>query len=95
MKRLFAFIFLMLGISYCQAQRHEILSSRIASLQVTADDDWMGMPVTTLGGTISIAFDDLTHDYTRYTYRIEHCEADWTPSEDIFTSEYLDRKSVV
>lgn len=89
MKRLFAFITILLSIGNCVAQRHEILSSRIATLQVMAYDKWMEIPVTTLGGTINIAFDDLTHNYTRYTYRIEHCEADWTPSEGIFTSEYL------
>lgn len=89
MKRLLTLLATVFAIAYGQAQRHEILSPRIASLQVTADDRWMSMPITNLGGTITIAFDDLTHEYTRYTYRIEHCEADWTPSEDIFTSEYL------
>ena len=72
-----------------QAQRHEILSPRIASLQVMAGNKWMDMPVAELGGNIHIDFDDLTHEYTRYTYRIEHCEADWTPSEELFTSDYL------
>ena len=89
MKRLLILIALVIAIAECQAQRHEILSPRIASLQVTADGKWMSMPVTTLGGTITVAFDDLTHDYTRYTYRIDHCEADWTTSEGIFTSDYL------
>ena len=55
-----------------QAQRHEILSPRIASLQVMAGNKWMDMPVAELGGNIHIDFDDLTHEYTRYTYRIEH-----------------------
>ena len=72
-----------------QAQRHEILSPRIASLQVMAGNKWMDMPVAEIGGNIHIDFDDLTHEYTRYTYRIEHCEADWTPSEELFTSDYL------
>ena len=89
MRRLLTILAIALAIGNCWAQRHEILSSRIASLQVTADDKWMEMPVTTLGGNITIDFDDLTHDYTRYTYRIEHCEADWTTSESIFSSEYL------
>jgi hypothetical protein len=31
------------------AQRHEILDERIASLQVMAGDDWLNMPVISLG----------------------------------------------
>ena len=89
MKRLLAFVIILLAAGNCLAQRNEILSSRIGALKVTADDNWAGLPVTTLDGTINIDFDDLTHQYTRYTYRIEHCEADWTPSEGIFSSEYL------
>lgn len=89
MKRLLAFVIILLAAGNCLAQRNEILSSRIGSLKVTANDNWAGLPITTLDGTINIDFDDLTHQYTRYTYRIEHCEADWTPSEGIFSSEYL------
>ena len=59
------------------AQRSEILSPRIASLQVVAGDNWQSMPVVELNGqSILIAFDDLTHEYHRYTYKIEHCDAD-------------------
>ena len=73
------------------AQRHEILSPTITSLQVVAGKDWLLPPITQLGGEpIYISFDDLTHEYHRYTYRIEHCEADWTTSEEIFTSDYCE-----
>lgn len=74
------------------AQRHEILSERIASLQVVAGDQWMDLPLITLGQStpIIISFDDLTHDYHRYAYRLEHCEADWSVSEEIFESDYCE-----
>lgn len=74
------------------AQRNEIYSDRIASLQVMAGDDWQHMPVITLGGRVpvNIDFDDLTHEYHRYIYRLEHCEADWTVSEEIFTSDFCE-----
>ena len=54
------------------------------------DDDWMNIPVMKLGSDsrIYIFFDDLTHTYHRYVYRIEHCEADWTVSEEIFESDW-------
>ena len=92
MKRISAIFFLatvLFGSYEARAQRHEILSERIASLQVTAGHDWLAPPVIELNGNkaININFDDLTHEYHRYVYRVEHCEADWTPSEGIFASD--------
>ena len=73
------------------AQRHEIYHERIASLQVMAGDDWLSPPVTMLNGDpINISFDDLTHEYHRYVYRIEHCDADWQTTQGLFTSDYID-----
>lgn len=39
---------------------------------------------------IHISFDDLSHTYRRFSYSITHLEADWTPSEGLFTSDYLE-----
>lgn len=83
-------------LSFCTltagAQRNEIKSERIATLQVVAGDDWLSPPVITLGSedAITISFDDMTHEYHRYAYRIEHCEADWTTSSELFTSDYCE-----
>lgn len=86
-KTLLALLFFPIAVS---AQRNEILSENIASLQVMAGSDWQGMPVVTLGGEpINISFDELSHEYHRFTYRLQHCEADWTPSESLFTSDYI------
>ena len=76
--------------TFTMAQRHEILSEDIASLQVVAGDNWLTPPITMLhdGNPIIVSFDDLTHEYHRYAYRIEHCEADWTVSKELFTSDY-------
>lgn len=72
------------------AQRNEIHSDRIATLQVVAGDDWLSPPVAFLNGNpIHISFDDLTHEYHRYTYKLEHCEADWSVSEGLFESDYI------
>lgn len=72
------------------AQRSEILNPRISTLQVVAGNNWQSMPVTQLhGDAIHIAFDDMTHDYHRYTYKIEHCDADWNVSSQLFTSNFL------
>ena len=72
------------------AQCHETYNQRIATLQVVAGTDWLSMPITQLDGNpINIDFDDLTHDYHRYTYKIEHCDADWNVSQGLFESDYL------
>ena len=77
------------------AQRNEIYDDGIASLQVVAGQDWMSLPIIKLGGQgpndiINISFDDLTHTYRRYTYKVEHCEADWTVSEQLFSSDFIE-----
>ena len=73
------------------AQNNVVYDSRIASLQVMAEDDWEALPIIELnsGDVINIGFDDLSHEYARFTYKLEHCEADWTVSEDMFDSDYM------
>ena len=74
------------------AQRHEIFSNRIATLQVVAGSDWLSPPIIPLRGNvpIHISFDELSHTYQRYVYKIEHCEADWSVSQELFESDYLE-----
>jgi hypothetical protein len=75
-----------------RAQRNRILNPDIASLQVVAGNNWLSMPVIALGEgvPVNIAFDDLTHEYRRYAYKVEHCNADWSTSGDLFVSDYID-----
>lgn len=77
---------------YSFGQRHEIKSRDIASLSVVAGQEWQKMPVLMLGGNerLNIDFDELSHDYRRLIYKIEHCEADWTVSRQLFSSDYCD-----
>lgn len=77
------------------AQKNEIYEKNIASLQVVAGLDWLSPPVVRLNSNnpkdrINISFDDLTHTYHRYIYKIEHCEADWTVSEGLFDNDYIE-----
>ena len=77
------------------AQRNEIYNDRIASLQVVAGENWLLPPIIKLhsmsdANYIHISFDDLTHVYHRYTYTIEHCESDWTVSDELFSSDYVE-----
>jgi hypothetical protein len=74
------------------AQRNMIFNNRIKTLQVVAGIRWLDMPIIALNSdeVINISFDDMTHEYHRYTYKIEHCEADWAPSKELFESDYID-----
>lgn len=79
-----------LNVGRCYSQRSVVHDSRISTLQVVAGGNWQSMPVVTLGGeAINISFDDLTHEYHRYTYRIEHCDAMWNQSTGLFVSDYI------
>ena len=92
MRRIFLTILVIFCTLAMTAQRHEIMSDHIATLQVVADNDWLTMPVIRLnsGQRIHIEFDDLTHQYNRYAYKVIHCEADWTESEELFESDYIE-----
>ena len=89
MKKLLIPLLLILAALPCKAQRHRILNSQIRSLQVVANNDWLSMPVMELHhGRIDIDFDDMTHEYHRYLYKIQQCEADWSVSEELFESDF-------
>lgn len=79
-----------------RAQYNEIHKAGIKTLQVVCGDKWLALPIMKLRSDnpsqnrINISFDDLTHTYHRYTYSITHCEADWSPSEQLFASDYIE-----
>lgn len=92
MKKLFSL--LLFSIFYCvllHAQRTEVYTPNIRTVQVIANNDDLSPAVIRLGEeeTVEISFDHLTHDYHRYQYILTHCNADWTPS-DLSETEYLD-----
>lgn len=74
------------------AQRHEIHDLQVSSLQVVAGDDWLSMPVIPLnqGIPVRIGFDVFGHAYRRLAFRVEHCEADWSVSKELFESDFVE-----
>lgn len=72
------------------AQQTWVNVPHIRTLRVIANDNWMTPPIIRLntGEQVEISFDELTHEYHRFTYKITHCNADWTPS-DLFDTDYL------
>lgn len=93
MRQLLLVIFIILLLPTTTTGKNRIISQQVKSLQVMTNQDWLDFPtVMRLGSddVISISFDELSHTYHRYTYQVEHCEADWTPSEEIFESDWLE-----
>ena len=69
-----------------------IYDPQIKSLETVVNKDWLSPTVMRLGtdDVLHISFDELSHNYHRYIYKVEHCEADWTPSEQLFESDWLE-----
>ena len=83
---------LLLVLTALQAQgRSRVYTPEVKTLQVVVNQDWLSPPVMRLGtaDVLHVSFDELSHNYRRYVYHLEHCEADWQPSADIFESDWL------
>lgn len=63
----------------------------VRSLRMELNGEWGAPPVMTLGSDdiMLFSFDEMSHTYHRFTYRITHCNQDWTPS-DLHEIEYLE-----
>ena len=70
---------------------NRIFTENVRSLTSIVNGDWMNRPVMELGSgdQLRIGFDELSHDYHRFVYHLEHCEADWTVSDELFESDWL------
>lgn len=84
-------LFLLLLTATCGWASNRIYSPRVKSLTSIVNGDWLNRPVLTLHSPdrLEIGFDELSHDVRRLTYRLEHCEADWSTSDGIFESDWL------
>lgn len=73
------------------AQQHKIIDKQLHTLQVIVNNDPLLPPIMNIGGHnhIEISFDDFSHEYHRYIYKVEHCNADWSVSSEIFESDYM------
>ncbi len=88
-------LMLFLWLAFCHAVaadgRSRTLSPDIQSLQVVVGNDFLSPPVMRLGSddVLHVSFDQMSHRYHRYTYRVELCDADWQPNSSAFDSDYL------
>ena len=65
---------------------------QVKTLQAVVNQDWLSPTVMRLHSddVLYVSFDELSHDYHRFVYRLEHCEADWSVSEELLESDWLE-----
>jgi hypothetical protein len=81
-------LFVVLAVN---AQSSRSFLPSVRSTQVLLNGEWGKLPVMRLGGddVLLFSFDELSHIYHRYTYRVVHCNADWSPS-DLLEIDYIE-----
>lgn len=67
------------------------LSPDIHTIQVIRNGEWQESPIILLKSDdqLEISFDAMSHGYRRFTYSVQHCNAEWKKS-DLFESDYMD-----
>ena len=73
------------------AGKNFIYDPQVKSLQAVVNHNWQALPVMKLNSNdrLDVGFDELSHEYHRYVLHVERCEVDWTPSEELFESDWL------
>ena len=85
---------LLLCLAFCGAAEAQTVlpgsctqkARHIRTVQLGVNGDFERLPVIALGSgdRVTLAFDDLTHEYRRYTYTVEQCNADGALNEELF-----------
>ena len=68
----------------------QIFNSNIKTLQIGIQGEKMGLPILELNSSnvLSVSFDEMSYEAHSYSFKVLHCNADWTPS-NLNTNEYL------
>jgi len=91
-KLVFLFFFFSVAFSVLTqtVYRTQTLAPNIKTLQLRLATNPFALPILTLNGedVLNIQFDEMSHETRLYSYRIFHCNADWTLST-LNSMEYL------
>ena len=92
MRPLFFYFHLLFSLALTAQVKYqtEIIEPNLKTLQVGILGEQLGLPILNLNGseTLQISFDEMSHQSHAYSYKVLHCDADWTQS-NINSSEYL------
>jgi len=92
MKKILLAIVVSFGLSLSAQTpfRTQTFVPNIRTFQIGIENEKYLLPIIELNGSnkLSVRFDEMSHEAHSYSYKLVHCNADWTPS-DISTTEYL------
>ncbi len=92
MKRFFLCV-MAFALLLTASARHQVLQPSVKTLQVVVNQEWTA-PLAVMqlhsDDVLHVAFDELSHNYHRYVMHIERCEADWSTSDGLFESDWLE-----
>lgn len=88
----FGFFILHSSLFTLHAQVQQIFDQNVRTLTLTVNDDPTLPPYLPFGGRqhLVIEWDEMSHNYKRYVYHIDHCDWDWQPTDGIFESDFLE-----
>ena len=86
----FLFIGHLLAQPAC-GQRTVIFNDNVKTVTMTVGDDTGRLPVMRIGSDdrLRVSFDELSHDYHRYTYSLRHLDADFKNEDGLLVSDYV------
>ncbi len=93
LRTIFLFFFIFNASSFTlHSQPQQVFDKNIKTLTLTVDDDPTLPPYLLYRSRqhIDIEWDEMSHDYKRYRYHIDHCDWDWQPTDGIFESDYME-----
>ncbi len=73
-----------------QTYRTKIFNPQIKTLQISLSGAKFSLPIMELNSSdfLLVSFDEMSHGNHSYSYKVIHCNADWTPS-GLNATEYL------
>ncbi|MEI6751904.1 MAG: type IX secretion system plug protein domain-containing protein [Paludibacter sp.] len=89
-KYLLLILLCVLASANAQIYRTKILNQNIKTLQIGLVGQKFSLPVIELIGSdvLQISFDEMSHGAHAYSFKVIHCNADWTQS-DLVINQYL------
>lgn len=84
-------ILLTVACSEAQGQKSVISDPNIRTLQLSVNGKQLPVPVIRLNSDdrLEVSFDELSHTYKRFTYKVEHVSALFEQTESLFENDYL------
>jgi hypothetical protein len=92
MKKLFFLLLISFSLSLPAQTVHrtQLFHSNVKTLQINVQGETMGLPIIELNGSsvLQLSFDEMSHGAHSYSYKVMHCNADWTLSS-LNSNEYI------